>query len=276
MAVMVNAKQLGVIREARRDLGCVESPPGSNDGACVNALQGITGALNAAWCASAVSTWWQRGGLEDRIVTAGTAELVRQGQARGWLSREPVMGSAVVWRPGPQGHTELFIEWVNRAQGLALTIGGNTGDAVREHVRDVSGAFYVTPPELLERPKPVFEDVYWWEDPQAEPVRHGLYAATASRENAIDLWVDGNPAKGIKGHGNRGHVRRGKLTVRDARGRLVPRFTFWTGERKRSPDFQGVKNGQGPRARRDADVAKVRRERPGHTIRTRSRRVQVN
>jgi hypothetical protein len=274
--VAINAKQQAVIAAARRDLGCAESPPRSNGGACVLALQEITGALWQAWCASAVSTWWRRGGLENQIVTAGTAALVEEGRRRGWLTREPVMGSAVVWRPGASGHTELFIEWIDKSRGLARTIGGNTGDAVREHARDVRGAYFVTPPELLEQPKPVYETVYWWEDPAAEPDRHGLYAAIASRENAIDLWVDGNPAKGIKGHGNRGHVRRGKLTVRDAKGRLVPRFTFWTGPRKRSPDYRGVVRGMGPKARRDAANRKVEAERPGHIIRPRSRRVRVN
>ena len=273
---MPNAKQLATIAAARKSLGCAESPPGSNAGACVINLQILTGALRLALCASAVSSWWQRGGLDNRIVTAGTADLVLQARARGWLTSEPVMGSAVVWNPGPHGHTELFIEWIDKAKGLALTIGGNTGDAVREHVRDVDGAYYVTPPELTEKPKPIYEPVYWWEDPAAEPKRHGLYAATASRENAIDLWVDGNPAKGIKGHGNRGHVRRGKLSVMDSRGRLVPRYTFWTGERKVSPDYRGVVAGKGPKARRDANMAKVAKQRPGHIIRPRSRRVQVN
>jgi hypothetical protein len=71
-------------------------------------------------------------------------------------------------------------------------------------------------------------------------------------------------------------VRRGKLTVRDAKGRLVPRFTFWTGPRKRSPDYRGVVRGMGPKARRDAAKRKVEAERPGHIIRPRSRRVRVN
>ena len=276
MPTTTNAKQRATIAAARRDLGCREDPPRSNGGRCVLALQGITGALWQAWCASAVSTWWQRGGLNNRIVTAGTAALVTEARDRGWLTREPVMGSAVVWRPGPNGHTELFIEWVDKANGIARTIGGNTGDMVQEHERDVDGAYFVTPPELLEEPPPVYETVYWWEDPKAQPDRHGLYAATASRENAVDLWVNGNPAKGIKGHGNPGRVRRGKLTVRDAKGRLVPRFTFWTGPRKRSPDFRGVVRGMGPKARRDASMRKVAAERPGHIIRPRSKRVRVN
>lgn len=259
----MNALQLAVVREARDDLGCVESGR-PNGGPCVNALQGITGALNAAWCASAVSTWWFRAGLTQRIVTAGTADLVNQARDRGWLTSEPIMGSAVVWRPGPFGHTEIFIEWVDRARNLARTIGGNTGDAVREHFRDVSGAYFVTPPELREVPKPVYRDVYWWEDPKAEPVRHGLYAAIASREKAVRAWV--------ADHGSPGHVRRGKLSVRDAHGRLVPRFTFWTGERKRSPDFTG----SGAKKRRDADMHKVAGQRPGHVLRPRTARVRVS
>lgn len=264
---MANAKQLATIAAARRDLGCAESPPRSNGGRCVNALQGITGALNQAWCASAVSTWWARGGLTQRIVTAGTYEMVRQARERGWLTSEPVMGTAVVWNPGPNGHVELFIEWVNRATGLARTIGGNTGDAVREHFRDVDGAYFVTPPELREKPKPVYETVYWWEDPAAKPDRHGLYAAIASREKAIRVWVEDG--------GQPGHVRRGTVVIRRD-GKLLTRYTFWTGPRKRSPDFRGTVNGVSAKVRRDRDIKRAKALQPTHIFRPRSRRVQVN
>jgi len=244
---MPNSKQLAVIAAARRDVGCAEFPPRSNGGRCVNALQGITGALNQAWCASAVSTWWFRGGLVERIVTAGTAELVRQARVKGWLTAEPIMGSAVVWNPGPSGHVELFIEWVDRARGIARTIGGNTGDAVREHFRDVDGAYFVTPPELREKPKPVYEDVYWWEDPAATPVRHQLRNTREAREEDIKEWV----AKG----GSPGHVRRGTVSIRrhgttGGPSRASPPSAAVTAPRRSRGTGRGTSSGSAPGASR--------------------------
>jgi len=243
-----------VTRQARGWLGCVESPPGSNDGTCVNAIQSSTGAYNQPWCASYVFKVWQDAGVTDRDGwrTASTWAMVNQAPA-GWLTREPVEGSAVVWNPGAQGHTEIFLRWKNRAAGQAITIGGNTRDAVREHERNVTGAYFLTPPILL---KAATRTVYWWEDPKAEPVRHGLYDRVSYQENAIERWVERN--------GNPGHVRRGKLSVR-VNGRLVPRYTFWTGPRKRSPDFT-------TKAARDADLAKVAAAR-GRKLKPRSKTI---
>lgn len=228
-----------VTRHARKRLGCIESPPRSNDGACVNAIQSSTGAYNKAWCASFVFKAWQDAGIDlDGWATASTYYLVDGGRSRGWLTTEPVEGSAVVWNPGASGHTELFIRWVDKSRRVARTIGGNTGDAVREHDRSVAGAYFVTPPVLLKADKVT---VYWWEDPKAKPERHGLYDRVSYQERAIERWV----AK----HGNPGHVRRGKLSVR-VNGKLVPRYTFWTGPRRRSADFT-------TKAARDLDLNRV-------------------
>lgn len=248
-----------VIAAARADLGCAESPPRSNDGACVRALQASTGAYRLPWCASAVTTWWKRAGIDVSVLgTASTWWMVEQARKAGRLRERPVPGCAVVWSPGASGHVEIYIR--PTIPGMARTIGGNTGDAVREHDRSIVGAYFVVPPELEREPEPEFRTVYWWEDPAAEPTRHGLYAATASREKAVRAWVARN--------GNPGHVRRGKLSVRNGAGLLVPRFTFWTGERRRSPDFTD-------KAARDRNMAAVATQRPGHTLRPRSRRERV-
>lgn len=257
-----------ITTEARKDLGCFETPLGSNDGPCVRALQESTGAYRLPWCGSAVKKWAQRAGVRDmRIYSASTWAMVEQSRNAGLLRPTPVEGCSVVWNPGARGHCEDFIRWVDRPRGAALTIGGNTGDAVREHVRDVRGAFFCVPADLEDPPEPVWETVYWWEDPRAEPVRHGLYAAEASREKAVRLWVEEN--------GNPGHVRRGVLMV-IVDGRLQRRFTFWTGQRKRSPDFRGtLATGKTARQRRNDDMKRVAAQRPGHTLRPRSKRVRV-
>ncbi|MGE4177990.1 MAG: hypothetical protein AB7G65_19360 [Thermoleophilia bacterium] len=250
-----------ITREARKDLGCRETPPGSNDGPCVRALQASTGAYNAPWCGSAVKAWAVRAGVVDlRGYSASTWMMVEQARAAGLLISEPVEGCSVVWKPGPSGHTEDFIRWVDRARGAALTIGGNTGDAVREHVRDVRGAYFIAPSDLTAPPKPVYRTVYWWECPGCTPTRHGLYARPEYREKAIRLWVER--------HGNPGHVRRGKLSVL-VDGRLQPRWTFWTGPRKRSADFD-------TKEKRDASMKAYLRTHPSARLRTRSKRVRVS
>lgn len=248
-----------VTREARRWVGCKEVPPGSNDGACVNEIQKSTGALNLAWCASFVFKVWQNTGVvpKDEWATASTYYLVEGARSRGWLTKEPVEGSAVVWNPGQHGHTELFLYWVNKSAGQAKTLGGNTSDKVEEHVRNVNGAYFVTPPVLLQ---PDTVTYFWWEDPKAQPVRHGLYAKEEYRENAVAAWV--------KEHGNPGHVRRGWLMVKDPRtGEKVKRYTFWTGESRRSPDFES--KAKRDRSQKDAESARGRKVRP------RSRKVKV-
>lgn len=252
-------KNAEVTRQARRWKGCQEVPPRSNGGACVNAIQASTGWLDVAWCASFVFKVWQDAGVVPKDVwnTPSTYYMVEGARSRGWLTDEPVEGSAVVWRPGREGHTELFIGWINKATGRALTIGGNTGDMVKEHVLNVSGAYFVTPPILL---APTTRTIYWWEDPKAVPVRHGLYAKPEYRENAVALWV--------KRNGNPGHVRRGALWIKNPDGPgKVKRYTFWTGPARRSPDFD-------TKAKRDRHMG-VNEQARGRKLRKRSRKVKI-
>ncbi|MBA3689520.1 MAG: hypothetical protein H0W81_11960 [Chloroflexi bacterium] len=257
-----------VIAAARADLGCSESPPGSNDGACVNRIQSSTGAYNAAWCASAVTYWWQKAGIDvSTLGTAGTADLVDRARREGRLRSKPVPGCAVVWSPGDRGHTEIVIRTIGSVG--ARTIGGNTGDAVREHDRYINGpnTFFIVPDEL--EAKPEYSTTYWWEDPAAEPVRHELRNSAARREQDITEWV----GKG----GQPGHVRRGTVSIR-RHGKLVPVFTWWSGPRKRSPDWTSppLATPAAAKRKRDANHDKVSAERPGHILRKRSARVRVN
>lgn len=248
-----------VVAHARKRKGCREDPPGSNGGKCVHEIQSSTGAYDLPWCASFVFKSWQDADIVSKSewATASTYQMVADARRKGWLADNPVQGCAVVWNPGSHGHTEIFVAWANRSLGLALTIGGNTSDAVLEHVRNVRGSYFVVPPILL---KSEMTTVYWWEDPAAKPVRHGMYVAEASRENAVRAWVSrwGNP----------GHVRRGQLTVRDPRtGKKVNRYTFWTGQARRSPDFSS-------KAARDKHQKETEMAR-GHKVRSKSRKVKV-
>jgi hypothetical protein len=249
-----------VIAAFRRRLGVTENPPGSNDdrGGWITYCNGRWGMRYVPWCGTSSDTAYADGGVDDGgLGSPSTAQIVANARAAGRLRSKPVPGCYIIWRPGSAGHVEVAQKALSPTAWL--TVGGNTGDAVRDHIRDIRGAYFAVPPALDEPPAPVYRTVYWWEDPKAKPVRHGLYAAIASREKAVRAWV----AK----HGNPGHVRRGKLSVmRD--GRLVPRYTFWTGQRRRSPDFT-------TKAKRDANMKKVAAQ-TGHTLRPRSKRVRVS
>ena len=247
-----------VIAAARTKLGCAESPPGSNSGPCVRQIQSSTGAYGQPWCGSFDKWSYNTAGVDDHgIASASTWQIVHNAQVLGRVRPEPVTGCMVVWRPGPNGHTELFIRWADRSRNLAWTIGGNTGDMVREHIRDVTGAYFCVPKSL--EAVPVYATTYWWEDPAAKPVRHQLRNTAERREQDIAAWVARN--------GNPGHVRRGTVSIR-RHGKYVPVFTWWTGPRKRSPDFTS-------KAARDASLKKAAAQ-TGHVLRPRSKRVRVS
>lgn len=251
-----------VIAAARTKRGCAEWPPRSNDGACVNEIQASTGAFNLAWCGSFVKWAFDKAGVDlAGTGSASTWWMVELARQNGVLGFTPVPGSPVVWRPGAQGHTEIFIGWTDRERQIARTIGGNTGDAVREHDLSVAGAFFIVPPSLKQTPPPpVYKTVYWWEDPAAEPVRHQLRNTREASDKDAAAWV--------ARHGNPGHIRRGIVYIK-RHGKRVPVYTFWTGQRKRSIDFPS-------KAQRDVNMAAVAAQRPGHILRARSKRTRVS
>lgn len=250
-----------VIASFRKRLGVHEIPMGSNDdgGGPITRWNGRWNMRRVPWCGTSSDGVYDEAGVDDGgLGSPSTFQIVENARREGRLRSRPVPGCYAVWRPGSHGHVEIVIRQLTST--AARTIGGNTGDAVREHDRDIRDAFFVVPPALEEKPKPVFTTVYWWEDPKAEPVRHKLRNTVAAREADIDEWV----AAG----GQRGHVRRGKLSIR-RHGKWFPVFTWWSGPRKRSPDFP-------TEAKRDANYKKVSAERPGHILRKRSKRVPVN
>jgi hypothetical protein len=252
-----------VISYARRFIGTTERPRGSNDdgGGPITRWNARYGLRRVPWCGTSSGSWYGETGVwAGGLDSPSTFAIVEQARRAGRLRSEPVPGCFVVWRPGASGHVELFQRWIDKSRGAALTIGGNTGDAVREHVRGVRGAYFAVPPSIEAPPEPVYRDVYFWECPGCEPTRHGLYATTASREKAVRAWVARN--------GNPGHVRRGKLSLM-VNGRLVPRWTFWTGPRKRSADFA-------TKSARDRSAAAYQRTHPGARLRSRSKRVRVS
>lgn len=247
-----------VVAKARSYLGVYEKW-GENRGPEIDRWEARWGTRGVAWCGMFIDAMYAEAGVDDEgIMNPSTYYSVENARQAGRLSNTPVTGCAFVWKPGSYGHMEIGIK--PAGGGMWWTIGGNTGDAVREHTRSIAGAYIIVPKAILLEPEPVYRTEYGWQDLDAEPVNHGLWAREDYRENAVKKWI----AK----HGNPGHVRRGKLSVK-VNGIFVPRFTFWTGQRARSPWFDTIQ-------RRDRDLEKVKDERPGHRFRTVSRRVRVS
>lgn len=190
---------------------------------------------------------------DDGLAHPSTWFMYDIARKQGQLRPEPVPGGFIIWTPGAQGHVEIAVNRIG--PGVWRTIGGNTGDAVREHNRSIAGAYFSAPSALSEVAKPTWRTEYGWQDFDAEPVMHGPWATEAYRERGVAAWV----AK----HGNPGHVRRGKLVVGGKTG-----YVFWTGQRARSPWFS-------TKRKRDTDLAKIKSQRPGHRFRTLNRRVQA-
>lgn len=250
-----------VIAAFRKRLGVSEKPPGSNDdgGGWITHVNGRWNMRFVPWCGTSSDAAYAEAKVDDGALgSPSTWQIVENGRREGRLRDKPVPGCYIVWRPGVSGHVEIAVRALTTTAWR--TIGGNTGDAVREHDRYIIGAFFVVPKALEEKPAPVFKTYYWWEDPKARPEMHGPWATISARDKAARLWVERN--------GNPGHIRRGKFSKK-VNGRWVPRFAFWTGPRKRSPAFDS-------KAKRDADLKKVAAQRPGHTLRKRSKRLRVS
>ena len=250
-----------VIAAFRKRLGVSEKPPGSNDdgGGWITHVNRRWNMRFVPWCGTSSDAAYDEGKVDDGgLGSPSTFQIVENGRREGRLRSKPVKGCFVVWRPGASGHVEVAVKALTTTAWR--TIGGNTGDAVREHDRYILDAFFVVPKALEEKPAPVFKTYYWWEQPKARPVMHGPWATISAREKAARLWVERN--------GNPGHVRRGKFSLK-VNGRWQPRFAFWTGPRKRSPDFD-------TKAARDKSLATARTQNPDGKFRTRSKRVRVS
>jgi hypothetical protein len=138
-------------------------------------------AYGYAWCGTFIRWAWKRAGFSEAswrgLASASTWQFVENARRQGRLRSTPVPGCAVVWNPGARGHVEVYISGSN-------TIGGNTGDSVREHLRDIDGAYFVVPPELEAQPEPPVTE-YMLEDPAAQPRVYGPWKVKADRDRAL-------------------------------------------------------------------------------------------
>ena len=126
---LVPPRTLGdvAVHYALREVGVHESPWGSNAGPRIHTYQSVTGAYNAAWCASFVSWCYRQAGYRG-TVTAG---------AWAWENLAPRVvlelarpGDPVIFNIGT-GHIGLYLSHNSMD---VKTVDGNTSDQVA--VRD--------------------------------------------------------------------------------------------------------------------------------------------
>ena len=148
------------VETARKQVGYHESPPGSN----MNKFGAYWDENGVSWCGLFVAWAWEQAGFKISKALALQIDYVPQlvsyaTQKQHGLSlvgKDKVeKGDAVAfdWPNGPKAakgdgtadHVELFDAWINKAQGIFRTVGGNTGavdksngGAVLENVRYLS------------------------------------------------------------------------------------------------------------------------------------------
>lgn len=117
---------------ARAELGVHETPYGSNDGERVNYFQSFTGAYNAPWCASFVTSCLVRAGFKlpsfNKAWVFGWHEAARKGLGNIRLINRMTMQPGDVVGLWNDGHVEFFEKWIIRGVSFKC-LGGNTSVA---------------------------------------------------------------------------------------------------------------------------------------------------
>lgn len=148
------AKTVGtrVLEAAKRDLGVVEIPMGSNSGPRVEEMQNQTwfaGTTGWPWCvAAAWGTWlWQETltpatGLRNPYPTASVEQLEAWARQNGWTAQTPRPGDLACLHAGE--HVTV-VEKVGK-DGTFVGIGGNQGNMVKRTTYSLSSITTVVRP----------------------------------------------------------------------------------------------------------------------------------
>ena len=172
-----------VIAAATRHIGVSEQPPGSNSGPRIDGwiarwgLQDLPAGAKP-WCGMfADAVYFEAGVDDDELGHPATAEICRRARASGAIVDRPIAGAMIVWCGT---HVEIVVE--DLGDGRVRTIGGNTGDAVRERVRSTDGATIVAPRAIRESPPPGRARQYLLEDIRMRPRVVGPWRTKAMRD----------------------------------------------------------------------------------------------
>jgi hypothetical protein len=96
------------------------------------------------WCAGAVTTWWKEAGLETPPGAASCANWAKWARARGYFSKTPKLGAAVLYGEsiGAENHIGIVLSISDDGKRIT-TIEGNTGGGGFN--RNGCGCFIKTP-----------------------------------------------------------------------------------------------------------------------------------
>lgn len=116
------------VERALRDVFLMESPPGSNRGASVDAYNTRAGApLGSPYCASAATVWWEDVGLEvPKEGRASCDVLYRWALETGRFHHAPVIGSLILYGTGAKDNPADHVGIVIRLTPLLITFEANT------------------------------------------------------------------------------------------------------------------------------------------------------
>lgn len=172
-----------ILDVAEDAVGIHETPPGSNRGGSEK-YQRPYGSwmVGQPWCAAFVGGVWDEAGVPNAraMVSPSTAVMAAYARTHG-LVGSPRPGAAFII---PGVHTGLLHSHVGGS--VWNTIEGNSGDAVRQRVRNIAGMVIMVPPGLAAEVAPAVPPVlYWFHDTRPETAKAGGFKTRAERAAAI-------------------------------------------------------------------------------------------
>jgi hypothetical protein len=125
-------KGVTAVKIALKDVGIIESPPGSNGGGEGGRITkmlknvGLSPGPVSYWCAAAVTTWWKEAGITGPN-SALCSNWESWAKKNGKWSQTPVVGAAVVYHFGRKaGADHIGLVAAIDEKGTITTIEGNT------------------------------------------------------------------------------------------------------------------------------------------------------
>lgn len=172
-----------IVDIAEGEVGVHETPMGSNRGGCEK-YQRPYGEIyvGLAWCATFDGYCWAEAGIPNaRTMASPSTGLMAQYAHDHGLVGAPRPGAAFVI---PWVHTGLLHSLIGGS--IWNTIEGNSGDAVRNRIRNIAGTVIVVPPGLaLPAPGSAPAVQFYFHDTRPELARMGGFKTRAARAQHI-------------------------------------------------------------------------------------------
>ena len=186
------AKGLLVVKEARKVLGTVENPKGSNTGVgFIDTCQKFwnmgrgTAIGPQPWCGMALDKWFRDAKVDDSNVPhPAVAVMCSNADSLGGLrpkAGQVIPPGAIIAKCGI--HTEVVEQ--DTQDGFLRCIGGNVDDGVRATRRRKSDWRIIIPPDVMKAVEVPTKTIYWFEDLKKRPAKYGPWRVRAWRERQI-------------------------------------------------------------------------------------------